>query len=129
MNVIGIAGLALVSAVIAVMLRRYNQEYAVVVSITAGVIILVQILANIVPAIRQINSLLTATQLPSEYGIILFKTLGVCFLAQFAADSCRDAGESALASKVELAGKLSIVLLALPLFEKIASTALALIGG
>lgn len=129
MNVIGIAGLALVSAVIAVMLRRYNQEYAVVVSITAGVIILVQILANIVPAIRQINSLLTATQLPTEYGIILFKTLGICFLAQFAADSCRDAGESALASKVELAGKLSIVLLALPLFEKIASTALALIGG
>ncbi|WP_085833315.1 SpoIIIAC/SpoIIIAD family protein [Clostridium merdae] len=129
MNVIGIAGLALVSAVIAVMLRRYNQEYAVVVSITAGVIILVQILANIVPAIRQINSLLTATQLPSEYGIILFKTLGICFLAQFAADSCRDAGESALASKVELAGKLCIVLLALPLFEKIASTALALIGG
>lgn len=129
MNVIGIAGLALVSAVIAVMLRRYNQEYAVVVSITAGVIILVQILANIVPAIRQINSLLTAAQMPTEYGIILFKTLGICFLAQFAADSCRDAGESALASKVELAGKISIVILALPLFKKIASTALALIGG
>ena len=129
MNVIGIAGLALVSAVIAVMLRRYNQEYAVVVSITAGVIILVQILANIVPAIRQINSLLTAAQMPTEYGIILFKTLGICFLAQVAADSCRDAGESALASKVELAGKISIVILALPLFEKIASTALALIGG
>jgi stage III sporulation protein AD len=129
MNVIGIAGLALVSAVIAVMLRRYNQEYAVVVSITAGVIILVQILANIVPAIRQINSLLTAAQMPTEYGIILFKTLGLCFLAQFAADSCRAAGESALASKVERAGKISIVLLALPLFEKIASTALALIGG
>lgn len=129
MNVIGIAGLALVSAVIAVMLRRYNQEYAVVISITAGVIILVQILANIVPAVRQINSLLTAAQMPTEYGIILFKTLGICFLAQFAADSCRDAGESALASKVELAGKISIVILALPLFEKIASTALALIGG
>ncbi|WP_101697891.1 SpoIIIAC/SpoIIIAD family protein [Clostridium minihomine] len=129
MNIIGIAGLALVSAVIAVMLRRYNQEYSIVISITAGVIILVQILANIAPAIRQINSLLAATQLPGEYALILFKTLGICFLAQFAADSCRDAGESALASKVELAGKLAIVVLALPLFEKIASTALALIGG
>lgn len=129
MNIIGIAGLALVSAVIAVMLRRYNQEYSIVISITAGVIILVQILANIAPAIRQINSLLAATQLPGEYALILFKTLGICFLAQFAADSCRDAGESALASKVELAGKLAIVILALPLFEKIASTALALIGG
>lgn len=129
MNIIGIAGLALVTAVIAVLLRRYNQEYAVVVSITAGVVILVQILANILPAIRQINDLLSAAQLSGEYALILFKTLGICFLAQFAADSCRDAGESALASKVELAGKLCIVLLALPLFEKIASTALALIGG
>lgn len=129
MNIIGIAGLALVTAVIAVLLRRYNQEYAVVVSITAGVVILVQILANIMPAIRQINDLLSAAQLSGEYALILFKTLGICFLAQFAADSCRDAGESALASKVELAGKLCIVLLALPLFEKIASTALALIGG
>lgn len=129
MNIIGIAGLALVTAVIAVLLRRYNQEYAVVVSITAGVVILVQILANILPAIRQINDLLSAAQLSGEYALILFKTLGICFLAQFAADSCRDAGETALASKVELAGKLCIVLLALPLFEKIASTALALIGG
>ncbi|CAB1247028.1 Stage III sporulation protein AD [Ruminococcaceae bacterium BL-6] len=129
MNIVGIAGIALVSAVIAVMLRRYNQEYAVVVTITAGVIILVQILANIMPAIRQINSLLSSAGLPNEYAVILFKTLGLCFLAQFAADSCRDAGENALASKVELAGKLAIVILALPLFEKIASTALALIGG
>ncbi len=129
MNIVGIAGIALVSAVIAVMLRRYNQEYAVVVTITAGVIILVQILANIMPAIRQINSLLSSAGLPNEYAVILFKTLGLCFLAQFAADSCRDAGENALASKVELAGKLAIVILALPLFEKITSTALALIGG
>ena len=129
MNIVGIAGIALVSAVIAVMLRRYNQEYAVVVTITAGVIILVQILANIMPAIRQINSLLSSAGLPNEYAVILFKTLGLCFLAQFSADSCRDAGENALASKVELAGKLAIVILALPLFEKITSTALALIGG
>lgn len=129
MNMIGIAGIALVTAVIAVMLRRYHQEYAIVVSITAGVLILFQILANILPAIRQISTLLSSAGLSNEYALILFKALGLCFLAQFAADSCRDAGEGALASKVELAGKLAIVVLSLPLFEKIASTALALIGG
>jgi stage III sporulation protein AD len=50
-------------------------------------------------------------------------------LAQFAADACRDAGESALASKMELAGKITILILALPLFEKITQTAVGLIGG
>jgi stage III sporulation protein AD len=129
MNIVGIAGTAIIAAIIAAMLRRYNREYAVVVSIVAGAIILLQIFLNINPAIQQINGLLSASGLSAEYAAILFKSLGICFLAQFAADSCRDAGESALAAKVELAGKITIVVLALPLFEQIASTAVSLIGG
>ena len=83
---------------------------------------------NLSPAIKEITTLLSGVGLSEKYGIILFKSLGVCFLAQFAADSCRDAGENALASKVELAGKISILVLSLPLFEEIAQTALGLIG-
>lgn len=129
MNIVGIAGLALCAAVFAAMLRRYNQEYAVLLSIAAGVVILLELFANIAPALGQIKTLLSASGLSTDYALILLKTLGVCFLAQFAADSCRDAGENALASKVELAGKISIVVLSLPLFEKIAETAVSLIGG
>jgi stage III sporulation protein AD len=129
MNIVGIAGIAICAAVIAAMLRRYHQEYAVLVSIAAGVVILFAIFANVSPAVRQISTLLSSAGLTSDYAVILFKTLGICFLAQFAADACRDAGENALASNVELAGKLAIVVLALPLFEKIAKTATGLIGG
>jgi stage III sporulation protein AD len=129
MNIIGIAGVALIAAILSVMLKRYHQEYAILVNIAAGIIIVVQILASISPAIQQLNVLLSSAGLSSEYGLILFKTLGICFLAQFAADSCRDAGENALAAKVELAGKITIVLLALPMFESIMKTAVALIGG
>lgn len=129
MNIIGIAGIAIIAAVIAAMMRRYHQEYAVIISIAAGIVILLEIFANLLPAVKQISILLSSAGLTADYALILFKTLGICFLAQFAADSCRDAGESALASKVELAGKISIVVLALPLFEKIAKTATGLIGG
>jgi len=129
MNIIGIAGVALVAAILSAMLKRYHQEYAIMINIAAGIIIIVQILANISPAIKQLSVLLSSAGLSSEYSLILFKTLGICFLSQFAADSCRDAGENALASKVELAGKITIVLLALPMFESIATTAVALIGG
>lgn len=129
MNIIGIAGTALVAAILSAMLKRYHQEYAIIINIAAGVIIIVQILANISPAIKQLNVLLSSAGLSSDYTLILFKSLGICFLAQFAGDSCRDAGENALATKVELAGKIAIVLLALPMFESIATTAVALIGG
>ncbi len=129
MNIIAVAGFAILAAVFAVMLKRYHQEYAVVLSIAAGIIILFEVFANISPAVKQIDTLLSAAGLSSEYTSILFKTLGICFLAQFAADSCRDAGEGALASKVELAGRIAVVILSLPLFEKIANTAVGLIGG
>lgn len=129
MNIVGIAGMAICAAVISAMLRRYHQEYAVFVTIAAGIVILVAIFSNVSPAVRQIGTLLSASGLTSDYAAILFKTLGICFLAQFAADACRDAGESALASNVELAGKIAIVILALPLFEKIAQTAVKLTGG
>jgi stage III sporulation protein AD len=129
MNIVSIAGIAICAAVIAAMLRRYHQEYAVFLSIAAGILILLAILSNVSPAVKQINTLLSSAGLTADYAVILFKTLGICFLAQFAADACRDAGESALASNVELAGKIAIVVLSLPLFEKIAQTAVKLAGG
>lgn len=129
MNVIGIAGIAVCAAVVAAMLRRYHQEYATLLSIAAGVVILLEIFANVSPALGRIGTLLSSSGLSSDYALILLKTLGISFLVQFAADSCRDAGENALASKMELAGKIAIVVVSLPLFEKIAETATGLIGG
>jgi stage III sporulation protein AD len=128
MNIIGIAGIAIIAAILSAMLKRYHQEYAIIINIAAGVLIVVQILANISPAISQLNVLLSSSGISSEYMLILFKALGICFLAQFAADSCKDAGETALAAKVEFAGKITIVLLSLPMFENIAATAVNLIG-
>lgn len=129
MEIVALCGIAILATVFAVMLKKVNPEYSFLISLGAGVLILFLILSKITPAVSQIQSLLSATGLSSEYGGILFKSLGVCFLTQFAADSCRDAGEGAMASKVELAGKILIVLIALPLFEKIAQTAVQLIGG
>lgn len=129
MNIVSIAGIAVCAAVVAAMLRRYHQEYAALLGIAAGIVILLEILSSIAPALRQIRTLLASSGLSTDYAVILLKTLGICFLTQFAADSCRDAGENALACKMELAGKISIVILALPLFEKIAETASGLIGG
>lgn len=128
MNVAGIAGAALIAAVFAALLRKSNGEYAMVLRIAAGVLIILEVLQAVVPALQQISALLQTAGVSGEYTGILLRTLGITFLTQFAADACRDAGESALASKVELAGRVSILVLALPLFAKVASIASALIA-
>ena len=86
------------------------------------------IISKVTPIVDKMEDLISTTGIQAEYTSILLKTLGICFLTQFSADSCKDAGESAMASKVELAGKIFIIVIALPLFEQVAKIALDLIN-
>ena len=129
MEIMTIAGVVVIAAFLAVILRQQRPEQAMAVSLIAGVVILVLVVTKALPVIGTLRDLLTSAALPSEYGAILFKALGICLLTQLAADACRDAGENALAGKAELAGKLLLLTLALPLFERIAELAASLIEG
>ncbi len=128
MDITLICIVAVISAVLSLMLKKYNAEYSIIISIVCGVIILLCILSKISPAVLQIKDILDQTRMPYEYTSVLFKSLGICFLTQFASDCCKDAGEIGLSSKVELAGKVMIVIISLPLFTKITEIAIKLIG-
>ena len=128
MNIVAICMIGIVTAFLSVMLKKHNPEYSIAAGIAAGVLIIGMIFGHITGIISQIHQLLAATKIPLEYIQILFKALGICFLTQFASDVCKDAGETALSSKIETAGKLMILIISLPLFERITSIALDLIG-
>ncbi len=127
MELTTILSMLLIAAFLTVLLRRYRPELAMGVGIVAGAIALLAVLKTAAPAVSQLQALLDGAALPQAYTAILFKALGICLLTQLTADACRDAGESALAAKAELAGKLLLLVLSLPLFEKITSLALSLL--
>lgn len=122
-------GIAVIAAFLAVVLRRHVPEQALAVGLIAGFLILAAAIAAALPVFREIESLLKDSGMTGEYITVLFKALGVCLLTQLASDACRDAGEQGLAAKAEFAGKLSMLVLALPLFRKVADIALSLIQG
>ena len=124
MNLTGLIAIALLATTLSVMIKKYNPEYSIFISIIAGIFILCMILSEFTPSIQKINELISTSGISSEYAKILFKTLGICFL-----DSCNDAGESSLASKIELAGKVLIITMALPLFEQVIKIVSGLLGG
>ena len=129
MDVAEIVGLALAAAALCALLKRYHGEYALLVSVGTGLLIAAQLFSSLIPVLDEINRLMDQAGVAAEYGAILLKVAGLCFLAQFGADACRDAGESALASRVETAARLAMTAAALPLFRQLAETALSLIGG
>lgn len=122
------AAVAVVTAFLAALLRRTHPEHAMAISLTAGILLITAALAQLAPLFGDLQAMLEKSGLGNEYIRILFKALGVCVITQLASDACRDAGEQGLASKTEFAGKLVLLTLSLPLFQKIGDIALSLIG-
>ncbi|NLW74253.1 MAG: hypothetical protein GX057_05075 [Clostridiales bacterium] len=117
-----ICGVALLFTMAAVVVRQLRSEFTLPVRL-AGSLVLLGIVVGIgVPLFEYLGRLISVSAL-SEYAAILIKALGIAVLTHITAEVCRDCGESSAASYVELAGKLEILLLSLPLILSIMETA------
>lgn len=112
-------------AVFAVLLLRVGKpEFAMAVSLAACVLILLFAGGTLTTVIGDLKKLFSYVTLPEGYLKLLFKVLGVAYLAEFGSALCKDAGQSAISGQIELVGKLAILAISMPvvtaLFETIA---------
>jgi len=121
MEVLAVVGIGLVAAMLTLLLRQHRPEFAMLVSLAAGVVILLMVCRDLLPVVDQIRTMMQSVSMPQEYTAVLFKALGICFLTQVACDTCKDAGEGAIAAKVEMAGKVLVLAVSLPLFQQVLS--------
>jgi stage III sporulation protein AD len=119
MNITALIGLGLVAAVLSIILRQYKQEFGLYIPLIAGIIILTAVITAMRPVLDTVRKLMESAGMNNIYGETLLKGLAVCYLTQLATDACKDAGETAIAGKLELAGKIAIVVLSLPLFNNL----------
>ena len=128
MDILTVVGLGIVTATVCILLRQYRPEYAMLAAIACGMLLFWMVIASLSPALETISDLMSRASIPSGYTEAILKTLGICYITQLASDACRDAGQTVIASKVELAGKVLIVLISLPLFENLVGIAFSLMG-
>ncbi len=118
-----VASAAVIIAMLAVTLRDIKKEYAVILSVVGAVLLLVWGISRIEPITQKISELIELSGIDKEYSEILFKALGISISTRLGHDICCDAGESAIAAKVDLCGRVSLLLISLPLFEKLLTLA------
>lgn len=111
------AGLAVTAVLIAKLIRRYTEEQALLLTLLAGIGITAAGVLAMTPILNEIDSLLAQGGLSPEQTACIAKAAGICCVTQLAADVCRDAGEAAVASAVTLSGKITLILLILPLLQ------------
>ncbi len=119
MEILQVVALGLVVAVFTVLLRRERPEMALILALSFGVIVFLMVLNKLGAIITVFEDVTRSAQVDELYLATLLKILGIAYIAEFGAQVCRDSGEGTVANKIELAGKVLIMILALPIFVAI----------
>ena len=124
MSIVQVCGFALLGVATVVILKSVRPEYAAIAGIAVGLLILIGALTPLMTVMDSVSALAEDTGF-SVYSSVILKSMGIGILAQTTADVCRESGVGMLATKVEFAAKIIILLLCVPILQ----TLMALIEG
>jgi stage III sporulation protein AD len=115
MEIFKIVGLGLIAAILSVVLRSEKPEISLQISIVTGLIIFLFVATKLSYVIEVLNMVAQKIDVDLIYITTIFRIVGIAYISEFGAQICRDAGEAAIASKIEFAGKVLIMVLAVPI--------------
>lgn len=119
MEIIKIIGIALIALIIIIMLKQYRPEYAIFISILTGILILFLVMDRLTGIINLIESIQDKFSINTQFIALLIKITGIAFLSEFAISICKDSGEAAIASKIEIGSKIIIISMSVPIISSL----------
>lgn len=126
MSAVQLAGFAVCAAAMALVMRKLRPEAATALVIAAGALAVLMILPQLGQIVSGVMALASTGGVQEGYMTSLLKIGGISLLVDFAAQTCRDAQEDGLAMKVELAGRVMLITLALPVMEALLAQIMSL---
>ena len=118
-EVIKIIGIGLISLIIIIIIKQYKPEFAIYISIIAGVAIIFLIFNKLEGIINLLKTISNKSGINNEFLELLLKITGIAFLAEFSINLCKDSGESAIANKIEMGTKVVIVSMSIPIISSL----------
>ena len=120
-------GVALISTMLCLVIKKDRPEIAMFIGILTGVVILVSVIFKLSFVIDSINSLAAKANIPDVYITLIIKLIGIAYLMEFAIQLCKDCGEGSIASKLEFGGKIIVMTMSFPILLSIIEMVLNII--
>ena len=114
--------IAIVAVLLAIQFKGSRNEYSIYISLAAGIIIFIYGVSRLEFIIETINKIQGYIHFNTEYVGTLVKMIGITYIAEFAASICKDSGYQAIASQIEIFGKLSILAISMPVILALLET-------
>ena len=119
MEIIKIIGIALIALIIIILLKQYKPEFAIYISLLTGVLILLFIIDDLNGIIQLLQPVANKASTNGTFLSILINITGIAFLSEFAVSICKDSGEAAIASKIEIGTKIIIISMSIPIISSL----------
>ena len=119
MDIFKIIGVGIITAVTALIVKQIKPEVSIIITISGGIIMLLMLVESLTSIFAAFNSIVEKSGLASGLFTTILKIIGVGYITEFAANLCNDSGASSIADKILLAGKIIILVLALPIVTNI----------
>ncbi|ACL69377.1 stage III sporulation protein AD [Halothermothrix orenii] len=127
MAIMQVVGIGITAAVLIILIRQEKPELAFLLSLVTGIAILILVIDQVAIVINLLEQLADKAQIDLIYLNTILKIVGIAYIGEFGAEITRDAGESALASKIEMAAKIIIMILTIPVMITLIETIIDLI--
>ena len=127
MDIVQIVGIAFLATVLILVIREQKPMFAFLLAAFTGVGIFLALIGKIGTVVSVLEELADRSGIPSVYLKTMLKIIGIAYVAEFGAQIVRDAGLESIASKIEFAGKMLILVMAVPIISVIVETVLNLL--
>ena len=115
MGIFQIVAVGILGAVLSITIKKQSPETAILITITASVLIFLMVLPMLSEAVSIISQLGEMANAHASYVGLALRVVGIAYMAELGASVCTDAGETAIAAKIDLAGRVIILVMALPI--------------
>lgn len=129
MDIIQVVGIGLITAVLVITIKEQQPLFAFLLATFVGVAIFLGLIGEISKVIRLLENIANKANIHIVYLETILKIIGIAYIAEFGAQITRDAGQSSIAAKIELAGKILIMVMAIPIITVLVETIMQLLPG
>jgi stage III sporulation protein AD len=126
MEIIQIVGLGLLATVLALIIKEQKPLFAFLLTVFTGLVIFMFLIGKIHTIIELLQNLTIQSNINPIYLKTILKIIGIAYIAEFGAQIVRDSGQEAVAAKIELSGKILIMVMAVPIITVIVESVIQL---
>ena len=127
MEIIQIVGLGLITALMSLLIKEQKPQFALLLALVFGTGVFLFLASKIGAVIAVMEDLAVRSSIDIVFLKTILKIIGIAYIAEFGAQIIRDSGHESIAAKVEMAGKILIMFMAIPIIRVIIETVVSLL--